>query len=58
MVESRDTWLMLIVAERLKAIGKRCVRFTLELLVLLTLPGIEPAKARWLFLLVEVHTGR
>ncbi|MPN42908.1 hypothetical protein SDC9_190466 [bioreactor metagenome] len=36
MVESRDTWLTLIVADMLHGeSGKRWVRFTLELLVLL-----------------------
>ncbi len=35
MVESRDTWLMFMVADMLQGeSGKRCVRFTLELFVL------------------------
>ena len=35
MVESRDTWLMFMVADKLQGeSGKRCVMFTLELLVL------------------------
>jgi len=35
MVESRDTWLMFMVADMLQGeSGNRCVMFTLELLVL------------------------